>query len=81
MTRRSRLSEICVAAHANSVIPPLLNTITKGAERGGGGGGGGVGHVKKTKPIISQLCALATHTPILGRVAPGALELFLPQIR
>ena len=48
----------------------------------GGGGGGGGGHVKKrSKPGISQLRALATHTPILGRVAQGALELGLPQIK
>ena len=39
-------------------------------------------HVKKIKKItISQLRALATHTPIWGRVAQGALEFCLPQIR
>ena len=39
-------------------------------------------HVKKFfKTTISQLRALATHTPSLGRVAQGALELCLPQIR
>ena len=65
------------SAHAIPVIPPFLNTIT----RGGGGGGGGVHVKKKIKPNISQLRALATHTPIWGRVAQGALELFLPQIR
>ena len=46
------------------------------------GGGGGLFHVKKKSKLgISQLRALATHTPILGRVAQGALELGLPQIR
>ena len=50
---------------AFTVIPPLLNTITQG--------GGGRVHVKFFfKPTISQLRALATHTPILGRVAQGA---------
>ena len=33
------------------------------------------------KPRISQLRALATHTPMLGSVAQGALELCLTQIR
>ena len=42
---------------------------------------GGVHVKKKIKPIISQLRALATHTPIWGRIAQGALGLFLPQIR
>ena len=41
-------------------------------------------HVKKKFKklnVIPQLRALATHRPILGRVAQGALELILPQIR
>ena len=48
---------------------------------GGGGGGGGLTLKFFNKLVISQLCALATHTPILGCVAQGALELCLPQIR
>ena len=56
-----------VAQCAISVIPPLLNTITQG---------GGF-TLKKISPVKSQLRALATHTPILGRVAQGALELDL----
>ena len=48
---------------------------------GGGGGGGGGFHVKKRKNLtVSQLSALATHTPSLGRVGQGAWELCLPQI-
>ena len=54
---------------------PLLTTLTQG------GGGGGGSRKKKLKTSISQLRALATHTPILGRVGQGALELGLPQIR
>ena len=61
-------------AHAISVTRPLLITITQGGE------GGGV-HIKKNKLAISQQRALATHTPIWGYVAQGALELCLPQIR
>ena len=57
-------------AHAISAIPPLLNTITREFSR-----------LKKKKGTRSQLRALASHTPILGRVAQGALELCLPQIR
>ena len=37
--------------------------------------------LKKIKPSKLQLRALVTHTPILGRVAQGAFELFIPQIR
>ena len=71
----------CMGNHAISVIPPLLNTITKGG--GGGGGGGERGEFTKKREdfTISQLSALATRTPILGRVAQGDLELYLPQIR
>ena len=58
-------------AHAISVIPPLLNTII----RGGGGG------FTLKKFTVSQLSALAIHTPILGRIGQGAWELGLPQIR
>ena len=72
---RSGNIRIVVGAHAISVAQPLLISITQG--RGGGGGF----HVKNNKPIISELRALATHTPIWGRVAQGALELFLRQIR
>ena len=50
---------------------PLLITITQG----------GFHVFKKFKTSKSQLRALATHTPIWGRVAQGALELCLPQIR
>ena len=73
---------VCIAkalscdGHAISVIPPLLNTITQG-----GGGGGEEVHVKKKNSTVSQLSALATHTPILGRIGQGAWELRLPQIR
>ena len=53
------------------LIPPLLNTTTQGGFT-----------VKKTKnTTVSQLRALATRTPSLGRVGQGALELGLPQIR
>ena len=62
--------------HAVSVTRPLLLNTTQG-----GGGGGGFTLIKKSKPGISQLRALATHTPILGRIAQGALELGLPHIR
>ena len=56
--------------NAISVTPPLLNTITRGGFT-----------LKKTKkPTLSQLSALATRTPILGRVGQGAWELGLPQI-
>ena len=41
---------------------------------GGGGGGGG-----RNKTTVSLLRALATRTPILGRVGQGAWQ--LPQIR
>ena len=64
-------------AHAISVIPPLLSTITQG--RGGGGGGGSPEFFFDSS--VSQLCALATHRPIWGHVAQGAFELSLPQIR
>ena len=48
---------------------------------GGGGGGGGVhGKKKKKKPALSQLRALATRTPSLGRVGQGAWELGFAQI-
>ena len=57
------------SAHAISVIPPLLNTITQG---GGGGGGGVHRKEKKGETIRSQLRALATHTPSLERVGQGA---------
>ena len=40
-------------------------TSTTQHNSGGGGGGGGL-TLKKFKPGISQLRALATHTPILG---------------
>ena len=66
--RRGRVTEIAVTR-------PLLITIT----RGGGGGGGGGFTLKNI--YISQLRALATHTPIWGRVAQGALDLCLQQIR
>ena len=62
-----------------SVVPPLLNTITRGG--GGGGGGGGGSPEKKFDSSVSQLSALATLRPIWGRVGQGAFELSLPQIR
>ena len=62
------------SSHAISVIP---NTITQG----GGGGGGGDSPEFFFDSSVSQLSALATHRPIWGRVAQGALELCLPQIR
>ena len=51
-----------------SVVPPLLSSISQG-------GGGG------SESVISQLRALATHTPSLGRCGQGALELCLLPIR
>ena len=55
-----------------SLIPPLLNTIT-------GGGGGGF-HGKKKNFTVSQLRALATHTPSLGCVSQRAWQLDFAQI-
>ena len=52
-------------------------TITQG----GGGGGGGGSREKNRERVISQLRALATRTPSLGRCGQGALELCLLQIR
>ena len=68
--RINYLFKICVI----SVTRPLLITITQGGF-----------HVKKIYIYkqtghITATC-LATHTPILGRVAQGALALGLPQIR
>ena len=55
------------------------NTAT---QRGGGGGGGGGGFtVKKKNFTVSQLRALATRTPSLGRVDQGAWELGFAQTR
>ena len=65
--RRGRIKEIC----AISLIPP---------PQGGGGGGGGVPVKKKKKAALSQLRALATHTPSLGRVGQGTWELGFTQI-
>ena len=48
-------------------VPLLVNTTQ-------------VGFTVKKKATRSQLRALATHTPILGGVAQGALELGLAQI-
>ena len=63
-----------------SLIPPLLNTATQG-----GGGGGVHGRKNPTPPpppiAISQLRALATHTPSLGCVGQGAWELGFAQTR
>ena len=67
----------CVGVRQISVIPPLLSTITQG----GGGGGGGGSPEKNSDSSVSQLSALATLRPIWGRVAQGAFELSLPQIR
>ena len=48
----------------------------------GGEGGGGEGSPEKYfDSSVSQLSALATLRPIWGRVAQGAFELSLPQIR
>ena len=52
-----------------SVIPPLLNTINQG-----GGEGGGV-HVNFFNSSVSEQRALATNTPIWGRVSQDSLEL------
>ena len=78
--RRGGITEICrtptqdyVGVRQISVIPPLLNTIT----RGGGGGS----PEKNSDSSVSQLSALATLRPIWGRVGQGAFELSLPQIR
>ncbi len=60
-------------AHAISVVPPLLASITKG--------GGGVHRKFFFDSSVSQLSALATLRPIWGRVSQGAFELSLPQIR
>ena len=73
MFRRGGITDIAWP-RAIYVISPLLNAITQG------GGGGGV-HQKKKSPVKSQLRVLATHTPILGRVAQGTLELGLTQTR
>ena len=60
----------CVVRHAISVTRSLLITITQGGS-----------HSKNMyKPGMSQLRALATHTPILGRVAQGAWDCGLPPI-
>ena len=56
---------------ANSVVPPLLSSISQG--------GGVTG--EKNKPLKSQLRPLATLVPRLGRVGQGAWELGLPKIR
>ena len=51
-----------------SVVPPLINTISRAG--GGGGGGGGDGRFtgkKECESIRSLLRALATRTPSLGR--------------
>ena len=48
---------------------------TKHNSGGGGGGGGGGSPKKEKKSTISQLRALATRTPILGRVGQGAWQL------
>ena len=64
----------CVGGRQISVISPLLNTITLG-----GGGGGSPEFFFASS--VSQLRALATLRPIWGRVAQGAFELSLPQIR
>ena len=61
----------CVGGRQISVIPPLLSTITKG--------GGSSEFFPDSS--VSQLSALAIHTPIWGRVSQGAFELSLPQIR
>ena len=68
MTRRGGITEIA----GISVIPPLLVTKLKG---------GFTVKKKGKKATRSQLRALATHTPNLGHVAQGALELGLSQIR
>ena len=47
--------------------------------RGGGGGGGSPEIFFDLS--VSQLSALVTHRQIWGRVAQGAFELSLPQIR
>ena len=47
----------------------------------GGGGGGGGSPGERNKTTVSLLRALATRTPILGRVGQGAWQLGLPQIR
>ena len=44
------------------------------------GGGGGGFTVKKKNFTVSQLRALATHTPSLGRVGQGTWELGFAQI-
>ena len=59
----------CPECGSISVIPPLLNTIT---QQRGGGGGGCSRYKKNLKITVSQLRALATHTPILGRIGQGA---------
>ena len=59
-----------------SLIPPLLTPQL----RGGGGGGGGF-TVENKQTAISQLRALATRTPSLGRVGQGAWELGFAQTR
>ena len=43
--------------------------------------GGGGSQEEKSERVISQLRALATRTPSLGRCGQGAFELCLPQIR
>ena len=48
--------------------PHLLNTITQGGEGG-------------NKTTIARLRALATRTPIWGRLGQGAWQLGQPQIR
>ena len=68
MTFKHRRRANTAIPENTAMIPPLLNTITQG----GGGGGGFTLNI--FKPSKSQQSALATHTPILGRVAQGAWE-------
>ena len=59
------------------LVPPLLNTIT----RGGGGGGGGGSPEKINKTTISQLMPLATFVPSLVRCGQGPWLSIVAQIR
>ena len=47
-----------------SVVPPLLSCVSQG--------GGGGSPEKKSESVQSQLRALATRTPSLGRCGQGA---------
>ena len=56
-------------------------TTSQHHKSGGWGGGGGVHGKKRENFTVSQLSALATRTPSLGRVSQGAWELGFTQTR